>query len=903
MADLVGKTIGNYKIEALLGTGGMGQVYRGVHQFLKVERAVKVMNPGVAADPNFQARFQQEAQAAAALNHQNIVGVFDFGEQGGEYYMVMELVTDGSLRTLLKQRASGQTWELPLGLELIRQAAEGLGYANGKGMVHRDIKPDNLLLVKLSDSPVGKTQYLLKITDFGLARLAEGSGVRTVSGMVMGTPAYMSPEQCQGGAVDGRSDLYSLGVVLYEVATGYLPFQATTVSEAIYKHVFVAPPPPRQVRPDLPQALEDIILRCLAKKPEGRFANGGELARALQGVIGLPVLTTMAPIRPGQPKAAPTPATPPAAATELEAPHAGAVPPPVVPPLGGYSAYPRIRVVDQDGRVLQVVEMNKPAMVVGRQPGSDIVLAEEGVSRQHLRLARDGARVTVTDLGSNNGTLLAGSRLLPQATTSWEIGQALHVGPYWLLLDAPTSAGAAPNAAQLSGAPGAVPGGFHSAPTYAGSEAIAVPYGSPAAQPLPPTTESGRIQVASDQEATTLIPGQPTIVKVTLANTGTTVDHLSLSAEGVPQSWVQGPGREVQLNPGQQETTTLTIQAPRLPSSRAGMYPVTLRARSRENPGDSGSAAVRWTVAPFASEALALRPTRVRARRTARFSMTLQNTGNAPVQYALAGEDPEEKLQYQFAQPTITVEPGSSAPTPMVIRTPWKLTGQPEMRDFRISARPTNGRQPQVAAGQIMHASLLPGWLSPPLLALIVAGVVALASLFATGVLPGALANIGASPTATTPTSPVTSPTAGGSTTPTVSPTATPQPILTSVNSNTPVTINANSCYDLDGSGVVPNTSSDADFCWNVSDPTRTLMPTNSAMAVIFGATNEPAYQDCLNMQNQGQESSNPIDGSTGSNQIPNGTYLCFRTSSGHTTMVHIDLYDMNLQIDYKTWK
>src|SRR5690242_8178906 len=146
MADLVGKTIGNYKIESLLGTGGMGQVYRGVHQFLKVERAVKVMNPGVASDPSFQARFLQEAQAAAALKHANIVEVFDFGEQTGQYYMVMEMITDGSLRSLLKQRASGQTWELQLGLDLIRQAAEGLGYAHGKGMVHRDIKPDNLLL-------------------------------------------------------------------------------------------------------------------------------------------------------------------------------------------------------------------------------------------------------------------------------------------------------------------------------------------------------------------------------------------------------------------------------------------------------------------------------------------------------------------------------------------------------------------------------------------------------------------------------------------------------------------------------------------------------------------------------------------------------------------------------------
>lgn len=892
MADLVGQTIGNYKIEALLGTGGMGQVYRGIHAFLKVERAIKVMNPGVAADPSFQARFQQEAQAAAALNHQNIVQVFDFGEQNGQYYMVMELVTDGSLRTLLRQRASGQNWELPLGLDLIRQAAEGLGYANSKGMVHRDIKPDNLLLQKLSDSPTGQTQYLLKITDFGLARLSEGSGVRTVSGMVMGTPAYMSPEQCQGGAVDVRSDLYSLGVVLYEVATGYLPFQAATVSEAIYKHVFVTPPSPRQVRPDLPQALEDIILRCLAKKPEGRFANGGDLARALQGVSGVPELTTMAPIRPGQPKPSPTPATPPAAATALEAPNAGATPPPAMPPLGGYSEFPRIRVMDRGGRPLQVIEVNKPTMVVGRQPGSDLLLADEGVSRQHLRIASDGARISVTDLGSNNGTVLAGSRLLPQATTEWSVGQAIHIGPFWLQLEAPTAAAVAPNSAQLSG----MPEGFHAAPTLAGSAAIPTPYASPATPALPPTTESGRIQVAVEQDTVTLTPGQPVVVKVTLANTGTTVDHLTLTAEGIPQSWVQGPSREVQLNPGQQETTTLTIQAPRMTNSRAGMYPVTLRARSRENPGDSGSASARWTVVPFTAETLTLRPTRVRARRTARFSMTVQNNGNAPVQYAFTGEDPEEKLQYLFAQPSATVDPGASTPLPMTIRAPWKLSGSPEMHDFRITARPAHGGAPQIAAGQLIHTSVLPGWLPPPVLALLVAGALLLVSLFATGVLPGALANISASPTATTATT--GNNTAGATATTAATPTitATPvQPILT----NGTASILQNTCFDLDNGTVVDISSSQADFCWQVSDPTRSLTPQTTAQVANQGASAPPGYQTCLNAS----LTSSPVDGSPSSNQIPSGTYLCFRTSDSHVAMVHIDMYGTDLQITYTTWK
>lgn len=896
MADMVGKTIGNYKIEALLGTGGMGQVYRGVHTFLKVERAVKVMNPGVASDTSFQARFQQEAQAAAALSHQNIVEVFDFGEQNDQFYMVMELVVDGSLRSLLKQRSSGQTWELPLGLDLIRQAAEGLGYAHDKGMVHRDIKPDNLLLQKLSDSPSGKTQYLLKITDFGLARLAEGGGVRTVSGMVMGTPAYMSPEQCQGGAVDGRSDLYSLGVVLYEVATGYLPFQANSVSDAIYKHVFVAPPPPRQVVPDLPQALEDIILRCLAKKPEGRFATGQELARALQGVMGVPELTTMAPIRPDRPKASPTPATPPAAATALEAPNAGGTPPPAVAPLAGYSAYPRIRVMDEGGRTLQVVEVTQATMIVGRQPGSDLLLAEEGVSRQHLRITKDGDRLSVTDLGSNNGTLLAGSRLLPQATTVWEKGQAVRIGPYWLLLEAPTApAAAAGSSQQLSGAPRA----FNSAPTVAG--ATGGPAG-PAAPVAPPTRESGRIRVSLEQETLTLTPGQPTTIKVTLANTGTTVDHLTLVVEGVPKSWIQSSAQGVQLNPGQQETTTLTVQAPRMTNSRAGMYPVTLRALSRENPGDSGSASARWTAAPFTADTLSLRPERVTARRTARFNMMLQNSGNAPVQYSFSGEDPEEKLQYQFSRATVAVNPGATLPVPLTVLAPWKFSGPPERMDFRVTARPSHGGSPQVVAGQLSHVSLLPGWLPPPVLALLVAGALLLVSLFATGVLPGALANIGASPTATSSTTGngTGGNGNGGGATATTGPTPTVQPTPTQpIQSTSESTLAQNTCFDLDDGTTVAFGSSQADVCWQVTDPTRTLTVQNGARMSLQSAGTAPDYFDCLNASLR----TDPIDGSPGSNEIPSGTYLCFKTSDGRTAMMHIRMYGSDLDIDYTTWK
>ncbi len=313
MADLIGQTLGNYRIESLLGAGGMGEVYRAVHVRLDRAVAIKVLHANQAADPTFQARFLREARAAAALSHPNIVEVFDFGEQDGASYLVMELIPDGSLRTLLRQRSTGQGWSLGLGVDLVRQAAEGLAYAHAHGMIHRDIKPDNLLLHRLdsldpAERGSAAERYELKISDFGLARLLDDGGELTVTGMVMGTPTYMSPEQCQGGELDGRSDLYSLGVVLYEVATGAPPFRVKTLSEAVFKHISAPPIPPREIHPELPAALEDVILRCLEKRPEDRFATGTELAEALDGALGDTELRTIITTRDAAASATPTPA-------------------------------------------------------------------------------------------------------------------------------------------------------------------------------------------------------------------------------------------------------------------------------------------------------------------------------------------------------------------------------------------------------------------------------------------------------------------------------------------------------------------------------------------------------------------------------------------------------------------
>ncbi|MCL6543493.1 MAG: serine/threonine protein kinase, partial [Roseiflexus sp.] len=281
MTEFIGKTIGNYRIEGLLGAGGMGQVFRARHIHLDRPAALKLLHGNLAQDPMFQTRFRQEAQAAAKLRHPHIVEVYDFDEYEGMAYLVMELVTGGSMRGWLRSAAQQTSGSLAQGLELVRQAADALAYAHAMSMVHRDIKPDNMLL---QPGLMGRGPTM-KVADFGLARMTEGSNL-TATGMAMGTPAYMSPEQCQGKPLDGRSDIYALGVVLYEVATGTLPFVVKTISEAVFKHVYVPAPPPRQVRPELPEIVEAIVLRCLAKLPEERFATAADLSAALSEALG-----------------------------------------------------------------------------------------------------------------------------------------------------------------------------------------------------------------------------------------------------------------------------------------------------------------------------------------------------------------------------------------------------------------------------------------------------------------------------------------------------------------------------------------------------------------------------------------------------------------------------------------
>jgi eukaryotic-like serine/threonine-protein kinase len=263
-----------YLIERKLGSGGMADVYLAEDKELGRRVALKLLNERHANDEQFVERFRREAQSAAGLNHPNIVSIFDRGQAEGTYYIAMEYLDGRTLKELLVR--NGPT-PIEIAIDYARQILSALAFAHRGGIVHRDIKPHNIVVRK---------DGRLKVTDFGIAR--SGASQMTEAGSIVGTAQYLSPEQARGAPVDQRSDLYSLGIVLYEMLTGAVPFSGDAPVEIAMKHLNAVPEPPSKLRPEIPHDLDAIVMRALAKDPDQRYASAEEmdadLARVARGV-------------------------------------------------------------------------------------------------------------------------------------------------------------------------------------------------------------------------------------------------------------------------------------------------------------------------------------------------------------------------------------------------------------------------------------------------------------------------------------------------------------------------------------------------------------------------------------------------------------------------------------------
>lgn len=708
MTELIGQSLGSYQLEALLAAGPTGHLYSSRHVRLGRPAAIKLFAPDLVGRPGVRPRLLAALRDVAMLRHAHIAALYDVGDEEERLFVASELLAGGSLRALLHP-AVRESVPLATRLELVAQAADGLAAAHAAGVVHGAVKPESLWLERrLEDGPP-----VLKLTDLGVAAALPEEA--------LGAPPYLSPERCRGEALDARADIYSLGVVLYELLVGAPPFNVRTLEAATEKHLRTRPVPPRLVRPQLPAEVEAIALRCLAKAPADRFPDAAALAAALrQAAASLgPAPAAATPAAAATP---PSPATTQLAATlPLDEQPTVRVSAPIAP-----NPAPRVQVLGPQGAVLHTADLAAGALTAGRAPEHNLFLDDPLVSRDHLRLVWDGQRVVVTDLGSANGSFLGAARLTPGVPTPWDGQTPLRAGPFTLRL------------APVAGQAPAVD------PLLAGllGETVQV------APPPPPRPVPARVELRVDQARATLTPGAPALIPLRLENSGPNTEEVVIAVEGVPGAWLrEGDQQVIRLAPGAQAAASLTVLVPRTPEALAGDYNVLVRARPLSG-AEGGSAQLRWTVQPFQALDMRIAPPRADSQGPVEYQILLRNTGNASASYFLSFEDEDDLLGYALERDEVTLEPGETARVGLRVEAAGRLFGSPQERPFSVRAD-DGRREVAVAEAQLVHLATLPAWV--PAVAL---GVLALALALGAWALlggrgPGATAGV-PSPTPST---------------------------------------------------------------------------------------------------------------------------------------------------------
>lgn len=668
MSSFVGRTINNrYRLESLIGDGGMGTVYRAHDLNLERAVAIKLMHAHYARQAEFRARLVQEAKTAAQLDHPSVVRIYDFGDSNEGLFIAMEYVDGGSLRDHLQRLQRLQKF-LPLAqsLQIAAQIADALQYAHSRGIIHRDVKPGNIILKRLSQPDDPQEQpFRAVLTDFGLVKLQEGDSM-TQSGTTLGTPMYMSPEQCDGRKLDGRSDLYGLGVVLYELITNHLPFAFQTLSEAIAAHSRgVMPPAPSQLRSDAPRLLDTLLQKSLAKAPEERFASGSEMAAALRSaIISLEGALTRVMSR-----------------QEMDILEQVAEPP------TGYELH-----IETPEQPVSVVALTRPVYTLGRNVDNDIVLPTDGVSRHHVRLQATALGWEVIDLGGINGTWLDDRRLRVDTPTPIGPGARLKIGPYHLALRGP----------EIDALP------IDDGPSVPGKITPGLPPQSAAESPTEVVTETAPppLGIFIPLSQVPVEPGQQVELKVEVVNRGPRDDRVSLQVHGLPGNWVETAAEFVNIPAGKSVQMRVLIHPPRHRSTPSGRQRFRLELVSQQYPDLRVGESASLLLGTFTAFEASLDAASIRLPATV--VVSIRNTGNGPGDVSLVARDRHQALRFQGERGRIRLQPGQVANVELDVEAKaQRLFSGGEMYPFEVVLHGT-GNEQQVLAGEAYSGTLIP---------------------------------------------------------------------------------------------------------------------------------------------------------------------------------------------------
>lgn len=681
--NLIGETIGTYRLDKVIGRGGMATVYRARQLNIERDVAVKVMAAELATDSQFFARFKQEADLIAALAHPHVLPIYDYGQFREHVYLVVRLMEGSSLDHYIKNNPLS----LPDIEKLVIQIADGLHQAHQRSIVHRDLKPNNMLLDKAGNC------YL---ADFGIAKTIKGTQM-TKTGTMIGSPAYMAPEQWKGESIDQRTDIYSLGIVLYELLTGDVPFYADTPHQYMYAHLDKPMPRASLSVSGFPSIVDDVILKATAKNPQDRYQNVIDLKVSFLDALRSQAITppsfsvTALKDRLESPySGAPTRITETVLDSQLNEPTVRDLAPNETQhvskssqPQGIDAAIPEFSnrtnneiVVVSQGTEPKRYPISKPTLIIGRE-NQDITLPSIQVSRLHARIEKQPNNAyTITDLGSANGTFLDRAKLLSNVPEKLTPGTVIAIGEYRL--------------------------GLQLAESVVGPGPDPIP-------PGPPLPIGEDVTVRLVPQALQVEAGDRIDAHVEIANRSALTEHFYVRIQGIPVEWVSIDQKPLQLNPGDGGSLPITIHPPRHHSASAGAHNLRLIVSSEERNKQIAYAMGTLVVNPFHSFSTDFSPNQL--RRNGLVQISVANEGNNADSYTISGRDKAEGLTFIPSSSSLAVGPGQSEGCEIEVR-PRRSNffGVSQTYPFEVNISSSNS-QPQAKHGTLIHPPLVPVWM------------------------------------------------------------------------------------------------------------------------------------------------------------------------------------------------